>query len=108
MDCIIFGFDDNIIKLFLFKWKVDLLVGEWFLIGSFVWEEEGVNYVVVRVLEEYIGLENVYMEELGCFGEVGCDLGVRVFLIVYLVLIWIGEYDVDLVEWYGVKWFDYD
>lgn len=107
-DCIIFGFDDNTIKLLLFKRKVDPLAGEWSLIGSFVKEKEGANHAAARVLEEYTGLENVYMEELGCFGEVGRDPGARVLSIAYSALIRIGEYDVDLVERHGAKWFDYD
>lgn len=107
-DCIIFGFDDNTIKLLLFKRKVDPLAGAWSLIGSFVTGREGVNRAAARVLEEYTGLQNVYMEELGCFGEVGRDPGARVLSIAYSALIRIGEYDVDLVERHGARWFDYD
>ena len=107
-DCIIFGFDDNTIKLLLFKRKVDPLAGDWSLIGSFVKGGESVRRAAARVLEEYTGLQNVYMEELGCFGEVGRDPGARVISIAFSALIRIGEYDVDLVERHGARWFDYD
>lgn len=107
-DCIIFGFDDNTIKLLLFQRKVDPLAGAWSLIGSFVKGQESVRHAAARVLEEYTGLQNVYMEELGCFGDVGRDPGARVISIAFSALIRIGEYDVDLVERHGAHWFDFD
>ena len=51
VDCIIFGFDDNTIKLLLFNREVDPLSGEWSLIGSFVNPEESVDEAAARVLE---------------------------------------------------------
>jgi len=108
VDCVIFGFDDNTIKLLLFNRKVQPLEGEWSLIGSFVNEKESVKEAAERVLEESTGLSEVYLEELGSFGQVDRDPGARVLSLVYSALIRIEEYDVDLVERHGAKWFDYD
>lgn len=108
VDCVIFGFDNNTIKLLLFNRKVKPLAGEWSLIGSFVNETESVQQAAERVLEESTGLKEVYLEELGSFGQVDRDPGARVLSLVYSALIRIEEYDVDLVERHGAKWFDYD
>ena len=108
VDCVIFGFDNNTIKLLLFNRKVKPLAGEWSLIGSFVNEKESVQQAAERVLEESTGLREVYLEELGSFGQVDRDPGARVLSLVYSALIRIEEYDVDLVERHGAKWFDYD
>lgn len=108
VDCVIFGFDNNTIKLLLFNRKVKPLAGEWSLIGSFVNEKESVQEAAERVLEESTGLQEVYLEELGSFGDVDRDPGARVLSLVYSALIRIEEYDEDLVERHGAKWFDYD
>ena len=108
VDCVIFGFDNNTIKLLLFNRKVKPLAGEWSLIGSFVNEKESVQQAAERVLEESTGLREVYLEELGSFGQIDRDPGARVLSLVYSALIRIEEYDVDLVERHGAKWFDYD
>ena len=52
-DCIIFGFEDGRLKLLVFKRRVEPLMGEWSLIGSFVKlgesnpDEDAIGYYAV-------------------------------------------------------------
>ena len=91
VDCIIFGFDDGSLKLLL-------------LMGGFVQDGESVDDAAKRVLAELTGLENVYMEQVGTFGEVDRDPGERVISVAYYALININEYDRNLVQQHNAHW----
>lgn len=70
-DCIIFGFDEGKLKLLVFNRQVEPLKGEWSLIGSFVRLDEDLDVACERVLRETTGLENVFMQQLKCYGKKG-------------------------------------
>jgi len=107
-DCIIFGFDDGKLKLLIFKRRVEPLMGEWSLIGSFVKIDEDVDKAAKRVLAEITGLENVFMEELRTYGKADRDPGFRCISIAQYALIRIEDYDKELVEKHGAIWHDLD
>ena len=107
-DCIIFGFDDGKLKLLIFKRRVEPLMGEWSLIGSFVKIDEDVDEAAKRVLAEITGLENVFMEELRTYGKAERDPGFRCISIAQYALIRIEGYDKELVEKHGAIWHDLD
>lgn len=108
VDCIIFGFDEGKLKLLIFKRRVKPLLGEWSLIGSFVNIDEDVSHSTKRVLQEITGLENVFLEQLNCYGQAERDPGFRVISIGHYALIRIDEYDKKLVESHGAHWYDLD
>lgn len=108
VDCIIFGFDLNTLKLLLFKRKVEPFRGEWSLIGSFVKPPESVFEAASRVLEEYTGLQDVFMEQLMSYGDPARDPGARVVSISHYALIRIDDQDEELAQQYEAKWFDFD
>ena len=98
VDCIIFGFDKGSLKLLLLKRNFEPAKGSWSLMGGFVQDGESVDDAAKRVLAELTGLENVYMEQVGTFGEVDRDPGERVISVAYYALININEYDRNLVQ----------
>ncbi|MBD0831147.1 NUDIX hydrolase [Aestuariibaculum sediminum] len=105
-DCIIFGFDDGILKLLVFERRVKPKQGELSLIGSFVSPNENVTEAAQRVLKEITGLENIFMEELKCYSNIDRDEGARCLSIAQYALIRIGEYDKQLVEKHGAQWYE--
>ncbi|WP_139958621.1 NUDIX hydrolase [Flavicella sediminum] len=105
-DCIIFGFDNESIKLLVFKRRVAPFEGEWSLIGSFVKNDESVNNAAKRVLREITGLENVFMKQLKVYGEVDRDPGSRCITVGQYALIRIEDQDKALVEKHGAVWHD--
>lgn len=108
VDCIIFGFDKDCLKLLLFQRKVDPFQQEWSLIGSFVQSTESVTKAAERVLKLHTGLKNVFMEELGAYGEVERDPGARVISIAYFALMQLEEEEKQIAEEYKAQWFEVD
>ena len=108
VDCIIFGFDDQGLKLLLFKRKVDPEKGKWSLLGGFINENESVDQAALRVLSEITGLSNIYLEQLYTYGEVERDTGSRVISIAYYALIKSDEYNDKLNMHHDAKWFSID
>jgi 8-oxo-dGTP diphosphatase len=106
VDCIIFGYDSEGLKLLLFKRQVEPFRSEWSVVGSFVRPEESVDAAATRVLEEYTGLRDIFMEPLACYGEVERDPGARVISQAYFALIRLGEEEFQTVETHQAHWFD--
>ena len=69
VDCIIFGFDSQQLKLLLFKRKVAPLKGAWSLIGAFVSENLSLNDTAKQVVFDLTGLNNIFLEELQIKGK---------------------------------------
>ena len=104
VDCIIFGFSGGELNLLLLKRKFDPGKGEWSLMGGFVQEGECMDNAAKRVLAELTGLTDVFMQQVGTFGQVDRDPGERVISTAYYALININEYDRQLVEEHNAYW----
>lgn len=104
VDCIIFGFEENKLKLLIGKRKWIPGKGEWSLYGGFVNENEDLDDAANRVLFELTGLHNIYMKQVGTFGAVNRDPGERVISVAYCALINVKDYDQTLLKEHGVEW----
>ena len=106
VDCIIFGFDEGKLKVLIGKRQMDPSRGEWSLYGGFVAADESVDDAATRTLYELTGLRNLFMRQVGAFGNVDRDPGERVVSIAYYALINVKDYDDELRLQHGVKWVD--
>ena len=106
VDCIIFGFDEGKLKVLIGKRQMDPGRGEWSLYGGFVSSDESVDDAATRTLYELTGLRNLFMRQVGAFGNVDRDPGERVVSIAYYALINVKDYDEELRLSHGVKWVD--
>ena len=104
IDCVIFGFHEDELSLLLLKRKFEPAQGMWSLMGGFLQKEESVNDAAKRILKELTGLENVFMEQVGIYGEVYRDPGERVLSQVYYAHIKIDDYDRQLVAQHNASW----
>ena len=104
VDCIIFGFDKGSLKLLLLKRDFEPAKGQWSLMGGFVQKGESVDDAAKRVLAELTGLKDVYMEQVGTFGDLHRDPGERVISIAYCALINVKDYDERLLNEHKVEW----
>ena len=104
VDCIIFGFHQNELKLLLIKRKFDPCIGEWSLMGGFLNRGESIDQAAERVLLDLTGLKNVFMEQIGVFGAVNRDPGEQVLSAAYYALININDYDSRLAEEHNAVW----
>lgn len=71
VDCVVFGFDGNELKILLIKRGEDPFFEYWALPGNLVYLDENIDDAAARVLTELTGLENVYLEQVETFGDVG-------------------------------------
>ncbi len=108
VDCIIFGFDDNQLKILIGRRQMDPGRGEWSLYGGFVRNDESLDQAAYRTLYELTGLRNVYMRQVGAFGSVDRDPGERVVSIAYYALIKVKDYDENLMKKHDVEWVNVD
>jgi ADP-ribose pyrophosphatase YjhB (NUDIX family) len=106
VDCIIFGFDEGKLKILIGRRKMDPGRGEWSLYGGFVAADESIDDAAVRTLHELTGLRNLYMRQVGAFGNVDRDPGERVISIAYYALINVNDYDDKLRREHDVEWID--
>ena len=106
VDCIIFGFDEGKLKILIGKRKMDPGRGEWSLYGGFVRSDESVDDAASRTLFELTGLRNLFMRQVGAFGNVDHDPGERVVSIAYYALINVRDYDDILRRAHGLVWMD--
>ena len=108
VDCIIFGFEKNKLKILIGRRQMDPGRGEWSLYGGFVRSDESLDDAADRTLYELTGLRNVYMRQVGAFGNVDRDPGERVVSVAYYAMINVSDYDEKLLVKHGVEWADID
>ncbi|GAA0879604.1 NUDIX domain-containing protein [Algoriphagus jejuensis] len=109
VDCIIFGIQETKLKLLVFKREVEPFAGCLSLLGRFVKVEESVSEAAERILFELTGLENIYMEQLHCFGRFDRDPGGRVVAIAYWSLIRVDQNHLEFnVRSHETKWISID
>lgn len=104
VDCIVFGFDGEGLKLLLIKRNFEPGQGEWSLIGGFLCEDEDLDQAAERVLKECTGMDKVYLEQLMTFSRIGRDPGGRVISCAYCALMDIRKYDSKITDAYEAVW----
>jgi 8-oxo-dGTP diphosphatase len=66
VDCIIFGFHENELKVLLLEAKY---AGLWALPGGFILKDEHMDNAAKRILKERTGVENIYMQQFHVFSQ---------------------------------------
>ncbi|QEC77739.1 NUDIX hydrolase [Mucilaginibacter ginsenosidivorax] len=105
VDCIIFGFDGDTLKILLIKRGFEPEKGNWSLMGGFVQVAESLDQAANRILKQLTGLEGVYLEQLHTFGSTKRDPIERTVSITYFALIDINKYEIQLSKDYHADWF---
>ncbi|MFN8257874.1 MAG: NUDIX domain-containing protein [Bacteroidales bacterium] len=105
VDCIIFGYENDELKLLLYHRQMPPAKGLWSLMGGFVEENESIEETSKRVLNQTVGLENIFMEQVYVFSSPDRDPGGRVVSVAFYALIPIHSSDKELVDSHGAKWF---
>ena len=104
VDCIILGFNKNELNVLLYKRNFEPLKGQWSLMGGFVKSGENINEAASRVLTECTGIDNLFMEQVGAYGDVTRDLGERVISVAYYSLVNMDIFNSDVLEEYDAVW----
>lgn len=106
VDCIVLGFENKKLQLLVGKRVVEPYSGKLSLYGGFVREDESLKEAANRVLYQCTGISNIYMRQVGAFGETDRDPGDRVISIAYCALINVSDYDRKLLEENDLQWVD--
>lgn len=104
VDCIIFGFLDNQLKILLLTRDFEPGLGKSSLIGGFVREDESLDDAAARILYELTGLGHVFLEQLYTHGKIDRDPGERVISVSYYALLKVQDLDHKYVEKHGARW----
>lgn len=104
VDCIILGFNKNELNVLLYKRNFEPLKGQWSLMGGFVKSGENINEAASRVLTECTGIDNLFMEQVGAYGDVSRDLGERVISVAYYSLVNLDVFSSDVLKEYNASW----
>jgi len=106
VDVIVFGFEENRLKVLIGRRQMDPGRGEWSLYGGFVAADEGIDECADRTLLELTGLKKLFIRQVGAFGAIDRDPGERVVSIAYYALINVKDYDEKLRTKHNVEWVD--
>lgn len=105
VDCIIFGFDSEGLKILLIKRDFEPERGKWSLIGGFLKKEEALDTAAIRILNSYTGLQDIYMEQLYAYSEIDRDPVERTISVSYYALINIEKHNEKLIQNFEAQWF---
>src|SRR5258708_26282824 len=67
VDCVIFGFQENELKVLLIRSDVEIYKGKWSLLGDFATDNEELDAAAYRVLKNRTGMDDVYLEQVKTF-----------------------------------------
>lgn len=105
VDCIIFGFDNDEVKILLIKRNFEPEKGKWSLMGGFLQPNETATNAANRVLETLTGLQDVYLEQVHTYTDPNRDPVERTVSITYYALIKIEDHNEELSKQHSAKWF---
>lgn len=107
VDCVIFGYDNKELKVLLIKSDLEEFIGLWSLLGDLVRPDENLESAPYRVLKERTGMDDVYLEQVHTFGELGRHPSGRVITAAYYSLIDIKHHKLKLthneLHWHKVN-----
>ncbi|MFA6085678.1 NUDIX domain-containing protein [Mucilaginibacter sp.] len=105
VDCIIFGFDGENLKILLIKRGFEPEKGKWSLMGGFVQENENLDQASNRILKQLTGLDGMYLEQLHTFSDPARDPIERTISTAYFALIDLNKYEKQISTEYHAEWF---
>ncbi len=109
VDAVVFGLDEEALKVLLIERGVEPFLGQAALPGGFVRMDESLEAAVRRELAEEAGLRGIFLEQLYTFGEVDRDPRDRIISVAYFGLVNIrdhrvrGATDARAAGWHDVK-----
>jgi len=108
-DCVVFGLDQNDLKVLLIQRALPPFENEWALPGGFVRVGEDVNDCARRELEEETGLKNVFLEQLVTIGTPDRDPREHVITVAYYALVNLIEHPpTAATDARNAAWFSFD
>ena len=109
VDCVVFGLDEEDLKVLLIQRDLPPFEGQWALPGGFVRMDETLDEAALRELQEETGIGNVYLEQLYTIGELDRDPRERVVTVTHYALVKLSDHRVQAAtDARNVAWFAMD
>lgn len=108
IDCVIFGFHENL-QILLVKHAEGISKGKWALPGGFIEYDESLDDSAYRILNALTGVKDIYLEQLRAFGDKNRYPGKRVITVAYYSLVKPDDY--QIIPGFtasDVRWFPLD
>lgn len=107
VDCVIFGFEENELKVLLIRSDLKHYEGKWSLLGDIVKETEELDDAAYRILQQRTGMTDVFLQQVKTFGNPLRHPGGRVITIAYCSLLNIQHHHLKILDneihWHNVK-----
>ncbi|WP_462253699.1 NUDIX hydrolase [Ferruginibacter sp.] len=107
VDCVIFGFDENKLKVLLIRSDLKKYLGKWSLLGDLVRPSEDLDAAAYRILKQRTGLSDVYLEQVETFGAVSRHPAGRVVTVTYCSLINVQHHKLKILDnelhWHDIQ-----
>jgi 8-oxo-dGTP diphosphatase len=108
VDCVVFGLDEQDLKILLIQRGNEPFKGSWAVPGGFVNADESLEHAALRELKEETGVHDVFLEQLYTFGDVHRDPRRRIVTVAYYALVNLRDHtikaatDASNAAWFGV------
>lgn len=109
IDCCVFSFEKENLKVLLVQHGEGISKGKWGLPGGWIKKEEDIDIAAARLLFDLTGLKDIYLEQVRTFGKPDRFPMGRVITVGYYALIKLGDFNVKAgftaseARWYSVK-----
>jgi 8-oxo-dGTP diphosphatase len=107
VDCVIFGFDENSLKVLVIKSDLAQFEEKYSLLGDNVKFNEDLDDAAHRVLLERTGMKDVYLEQVHSFGNPQRHPGGRVVTTVYASLLNVKHHELSIIN-HELNWHPVD
>lgn len=108
VDCVVFGLDDEDLKVLLIERDLEPFAGCWALPGGFVRVGESIDDAARRELAEETGLEKVFLEQLYTYGKPDRDPREHIVTVAHYALVRLSDHrvqaatDARRAAWFGI------
>jgi 8-oxo-dGTP diphosphatase len=107
VDCVIFGFDENKLKVLLIRSDLKKYKNKFSLLGDLIKPQEDLRQSAYRILQQRTGMTDLYLEQVHTFGEVGRHPAGRVVSVAYCSLINVQNHHLKILDndlhWHDVN-----
>ena len=104
VDCSIFGYDGENVKVLLMECDFPLYKGKWSLVGDLLKPGETINSAAQRILFENTNLQDLYLEQVESFSGIDRHPLGRVITLAYYAIINIQEHTLTHPSHLKLKW----
>jgi 8-oxo-dGTP diphosphatase len=107
VDCVIFGFEEDKLKVLLIRSDLEVFKGKWSLLGDIVQETEELEEAAYRVLQQRTGMQDIFLDQVKTFGGPNRHPGGRVVTVAYCSLLNIHHHQLKILDnelhWHSVE-----